>query len=159
MALVASTAALRFCVLGSSQPMTTARKMRSNCCLQRDRLFARGAIETMFDLTRPSSHWLVRWELCLETAECFDVKMMSKSLVLTSQPDLSETLSSRSTSSTVNKAADCSCAGSCMDQPDFYPQHVGWHCLSSHLPMWNHEAAGSYPHVDCTVEKHTSQSF
>ena len=70
--------------------MTTARKMRSNRCLQRDRLFARGAIQTMFwtrgaietmfwrhcgwwnnsavsgtgisDLTRPSSHLLVRWE-------------------------------------------------------------------------------------------------
>ena len=60
--------------------MATARKMRSNCCLQRDRLFARGAIETMFwrhcgwwnnsavsgtrisHLARPSSHLLVRWE-------------------------------------------------------------------------------------------------
>ena len=96
--------------------MATARKMRSNCCLQRDRLFARGAIETMFwrhcgwwnnsavsgtgisDLTRPSSHLLVRWEP--ETAECFDVKMMSKSMFVTfvveavaetSQPKLFET--------------------------------------------------------------------
>ena len=47
-ALVGSIAALRFCVLGSLWPMTTARKMRSSCCLQRDRLFSRGAIETMF---------------------------------------------------------------------------------------------------------------
>ena len=46
-ALVVSTAALRFCVLASSQPMATARKMRSRCCLQRDCLFARGAIEAM----------------------------------------------------------------------------------------------------------------
>ena len=79
-ALVGSTAALRFCVLGLSRPMATARKMRSRCCLQRDRLFVRGAIETMFwrhygwwnssavngtrisDLARPSSHLLVRWE-------------------------------------------------------------------------------------------------
>ena len=59
----------------------------------------------------------------------------------------------QSTWSTVNKAADCSCAGSCMDRSDFYPQHVRWHCLSSHLPMWHHEAAGSCSHVDCTVEK------
>ena len=58
--------------------MATARKMRSRCCLQR--LFARGAIETMFwrhcgwwnnsavsgtrmsHLAQPSSHLLVRWE-------------------------------------------------------------------------------------------------
>ena len=58
----------------------------------------------------------------------------------------------QSTSSTVNKAADCSCAGSCMDRSDFYQQHFQWHCLSSHLPMWNTEAAGSCSHVDCTVK-------
>ena len=50
------------------------------------------------DLTRPNSHLLVRWEP--ETAECFDVKMMSKSMFVTfvveavaetSQPKLFET--------------------------------------------------------------------
>ena len=52
----------------------------------------------MSHLARPSSHLLVRWEP--ETAECFDVKMMSKSMFVTfvveavaetSQPKLFET--------------------------------------------------------------------
>ena len=32
-------------------------------------------------------------------------------------------------------------------------QHIRWHCLSSRLPTWHHEAAGSCSHVGCTVEK------
>ena len=80
-ALVGSIAAPRFCVLGPLWPMITVRRMRSSCCSQGDRLFAGGAIETMFwmrcgwwnnsalsgagisNMAQPRSHLLARWEL------------------------------------------------------------------------------------------------
>ena len=124
------------------------------------------------DLTRPSSYLLVRWKpwnrrmfRCQNDVEKYVRDVCSWSC---SGDKSTETVRDllrhvilpfwqvnqtylrlcrlQSTSSTVNKAADCSCAGSCMDRSDFYPQHVRWHCLSSHLPMWHHEAAGSCSH-------------